>query len=208
MRITAVRETKKGRFAVEVDGEFWCALHPDALWQGGIKEGMEADPQALEEIRMASETRVAVEKAARILSHAAATSRQLYDKLCRTVDPRAAAAAVERMLQLGYLDDQDYARRLASDLVKLKGYGPRRVEDTLRRKGLTQDQIQQAMDALEGDDPEERLDRLIQSRYARYLGDEKGVRKTVNALLRRGYGYGEIRRAIGRCGRWEEELPD
>ena len=106
MRITSVRETKRGRFAVDVDGEFWCALHPDALWQGGLKEGMETDPKFLEEIRMASETRFAVEKAARILSHAANTSHQLYEKLCRTVDPQAAAAAVERMLQLGYLDDE------------------------------------------------------------------------------------------------------
>ena len=200
MRITSVRETKRGRFAVDVDGEFWCALHPDALWQGGLKEGMETDPKSLEEIRMASETRFAVEKAARILSHAANTSHQLYEKLCRTVDPQAAAAAVERMLQLGYLDDEDYARRMAADLVRLKGYGPRRVAETLRRKGLTQDQIQQAMDSLEDNDPEERLDGIIRRRYARYLGDEKGVRKTVNALLRMGYGYGEIREAISRYG--------
>lgn len=38
-----------------------------------------------------------------------------------------------------------------------------------------------------GADPEE---------YARYLGEEKGRQRAVNALLRMGYKYGEIRPAL------------
>ena len=205
MTITRIQQTKRGRYSVTVDGEFWCALHGDTYYQSGLREGQEVTPRQLEEIRLQSDTRLAVEKAARILSHAANTSRQLYDKLRRSVDERAAAAAVERMLELGYLDDEDYARRLAADLVHLKGYGPRRVAETLRQKGLTQEQIQQAVDSLGEEDSEERLCRLLERKYARYLGDEKGLRRTVNSLLRMGYSYGEIRQAINRYTQWEGE---
>ena len=79
------------------------------------------------------------------------------------------------------------------------------MAETLRQKGLTQEQIQQAVDSLGEEDSEERLCRLLERKYARYLGDEKGLRRTVNSLLRMGYSYGEIRQAINRYTQWEGE---
>ena len=44
--------------------------------------------------------------------------------------------------------------------------------------------------------PQERLVELIERKYIKYLCDEKGVNKTVNALLRLGYTYSEIRDSL------------
>lgn len=65
MTITRIQQTKRGRYSVTVDGEFWCALHGDAYYQSGLREGQEVTPRQLEEIRLQSDTRLAVEKAAR-----------------------------------------------------------------------------------------------------------------------------------------------
>ena len=48
----------------------------------------------------------------------------------------------------------------------------------------------------EAEMPENRLKELVEKKYMRYLNDEKGVQKTINALLRLGYSYGEIKDAL------------
>lgn len=37
---------------------------------------------------------------------------------------------------------------------------------------------------------------LIERKYMRYLSDEKGINKTINALVRLGYSYREIKDAL------------
>lgn len=208
MTVTDIHQTKKGRYAVYVDGEFVLALHKDIYFVSGLEAGRPVTQERLEELFRESEYRAAVEKAAQLLSRAANTTHQLYEKLCRTVDPQAAAAAVARMVELGLMDDQDYARRKAADLTNLRGCGPRRVADELRRRGLEPQAISQAMEALEGD-PRQRLAQLVERKYAPALGDEKGRRRTINALLRLGYDYEDIRAVLrdraGSQDHWEQQ---
>ena len=75
-----------------------------------------------------------------------------------------------------------------------KKYGKRRIEQELYRKGVDRDIIREVLD--ETDFDEDELVTLINKKYGRYLGDEKGVAKTINGLLRMGYSYGEIRNAL------------
>ncbi len=76
----------------------------------------------------------------------------------------------------------------------LKKYGKRRIEQELYRKGVDRDIISEVLE--ETDFEESELVALIERKYSRYLGDEKGIQKTVNSLLRMGYSYGEIRSAL------------
>lgn len=126
-----------------------------------------------------------------LLSRRAYTEKGLYDKLCKRCDEEPAAAAVARMLELGLLDDEDYARRMASDCLKLKGMAPRRASMELERKGIDRDVADSVISEFE-DDPQPAIARVVRRRYMPYLNDEKGVRKTINALLRLGYKYGDI----------------
>lgn len=126
-----------------------------------------------------------------LLSRRAYTEKGLYEKLCTRYDEHLAAMAVARMLELGLLDDEDYARRHAADLSKLKGYAPRRVVQELLRKGIEPETAEAAAAELE-DDPEPQIARLILKRHKDCLNDEKGRNKAVNSLLRKGYGYGDI----------------
>ena len=68
------------------------------------------------------------------------------------------------------------------------------MEQELYRKGVERDIICEVIS--ECDFPSEKLAEIIERKYSRYLNDEKGVNKTVNALLRLGYTYTEIRDAI------------
>ena len=106
------------------------------------------------------------------------------------------------MAQLGLVDDESYARRWAAMLWREKKYGPRRIRQSLMQKGFDRALVDQVLEEMEdsfaGEETAEQLENLIRRKYARFLadGDPKGRNKTVNALLRLGYDYDQIRTAL------------
>lgn len=195
MLVTAIETTKRGRYSVYLDGEFYCALHVDVFSSSQLQAGVEVAPEEMAALHRESERRITRERALRLLSARSYTERGLYDKLCERTDEENAAAAIARMIELGLLDDEDYARRYAADCVNRKGYSHRRTAQELQKKGIDRAVIEATMEALE-EDPQAAIARVIRRKYRRYLEDEKGRGKTTNALIRLGYRYGDIRAVI------------
>jgi len=96
--------------------------------------------------------------------------------------------AIERLIELDLLNDERYAQRLAEALSR-KGCGARGVAYELKRRGL-----EGAFETPVEDS--ERLKELLEQKYAAKLGDEKGRKSVYNALLRKGFGYGDINAAM------------
>ena len=151
-------------------------------------------------MNMNDETERAYQRGLYILERRPHSRHELTEKLSRNSEPEAAEEAIEAIAELGLLDDRDFAYRLAEELFKRKRLSSRRVEYELSRKGVEAEIINEVLDSLEEEiDTDSLLDELIAQKYAGNLGDEKGIRRTVAALSRRGYGYGEIRAAIDRA---------
>ena len=96
--------------------------------------------------------------------------------------------ALARLQELGLIDDERRAERLTESLQR-KGYGKRHIQMELRQRGLPEPE-----EAPE--DEGEIIARLLQTKYAAKLGDERNRRLTVQALLRRGFQYAGIRDAM------------
>jgi len=197
VEITDIRMTKRGRFSIYVEGEFACVLQPDTYAVSGVAVGDTLTPHQLERLKGESTGRLAREKALALLSRRAYTAWKLYGKLVEyTEDEEAAAAAVARMEELGLVNDADYARRFAADRVNRKGYSQERVTWELAQKGVSREVIQQVLEERE-DDPRQQIEDLVRCKYLHRLKDEKGLRRTVEALRRLGYRYGDILAVLG-----------
>lgn len=195
MLVTAIERTKKGRFSVFCDGEFVCALHPDVFGSSPIKSGCEISPEEMEELRRQSEAKITKDRALRLLSARAYTSKGLFRKLVAYTDEDCAQAAVDRMVELGLVDDYDYARRYGADCMNLKGYSVRRTKQALMEKGIAREIIDQVAEEWDVE-PEPAIAKIVIRKYMRYIEDEKGLQKMTNALLRLGYHHGDIRRVL------------
>lgn len=55
MKITDISVTRKGRYALFMDGEFLFSAEEETLVRSGLSAGMETDIQALEALRRESE---------------------------------------------------------------------------------------------------------------------------------------------------------
>ena len=196
--ITQIKETKKGCLALFLDGEFAFSLDEDTFAAAALHEEDEVEAWRLEELRKQSDTRKALDKAMDLLSLRDHAAGELYQKLCRKFDGPSAAYAVAKAQELGLLDDAQFARRRAAELLR-KRKSRRAILDDLTAKGIDRDTAAGAVEALYADaeqDPElTAAIQLVQRHYAAKLA--AGRRDQVAAALaRRGFSHAVIRQAL------------
>ena len=197
MTITQLQETKKGRFSVFADGEFLFSVHKDTfLLRPELAVGRQVTVETLEEIRLEDEALSCKEKALTLLEYSSHSAGRLAEKLRRHYPPETVEQVVQRLRELGLLDDLDYGRRLAADLLNLRGYSLGRVRQTLYQRRLDKETIDQVMGELSEIDQIAPIVALVNKKYLQKLREPRGREKVAAALQRRGYRYDEIREAL------------
>ena len=166
-------------------------------------ENSEINEEELADLERAVSSRRAFNKAVDLLSRRDHSVKELSVKLRQRGFTDEIEVALEKLSSYGYLDDERFARNFANELVRIKGYGKRRIEEELYRKGISRDIISVVLEETEF--PEDKLTEIIRRKYLRFLDDEKGVKKTISALLRMGYSYGEIKTALEKTGTETED---
>lgn len=194
MKITEIRPRRKGLSALFIDGEFAMALDTQTLLEQRIDVGKELDDEELHELITLSNERRAKEKALWLISYRSHSKKELRDKIRRTCDAEAAEKAVERMEELGLVNDEDFARRYAEQLLYGKRLSKRAAFYELRRKGIDQATAEEALAELDVD-VHEQIRALIEKKY-RNINDEKIRRRAVAALQRLGYGWEDIKAVL------------
>ena len=195
MEITAIEPRRKRLSQLYLDGEAAVKVDTETILKAGWKPGMEISDEELHELLQESEARRAKEKALYLLEYRSHSKKELADKISRTTSREAAEAAVERMEELGLVNDESYARQLAEYLMERKGYGVRRARQELLQKGIDREFIEELLEEL-APDPEEKLREIVERKYQNQLKDEKGYRRTVAALQRLGYGWEDIKTVL------------
>ena len=132
----------------------------------------------------------------RSLEYSSHSAGRLAEKLRRHYPPETVEQVVQRLRELGLLDDLDYGRRLAADLLNLRGYSLGRVRQTLYQRRLDKETIDQVMGELSEIDQIAPIVALVNKKYLQKLREPRGREKVAAALQRRGYRYDEIREAL------------
>lgn len=200
-------QRKKDRFVLKLENgdSFVCTAAEAADF--ALYPGRELTEEELERLRAASALSRCKERAAALLAYRAMSAGELERKLIEKGEsPDNAAAAVERLAELGALDDEGYAKSVARHYAA-KGWGPARVREELRRRRVPREYWDDALAEYEertGQD--ETLERLLRRRLSD-PADPAQRKKAADALRRRGFAWEEIRDAIERIAQdVEEEL--
>ncbi len=191
MKITALEKYKGKTFRIEFDnGEiyFW---HFDIICEYHLKEDMNIPQSAVEEIIFANDYRKAKERALYLLDYRDYSYIELFEKLEKNYNEDICYKVMERMVELGTIDDRRYAERLARHYTEVKKFGYYRASSEMRRKGIPEDIIEESLSEYE-DGVFNRLFELINKKYYRCLDDDNGIKKVKNALARYGYSYEDI----------------
>lgn len=133
----------------------------------------------------------AKERALYILEQRDHSYAELYSKLEKNYSEEVCFAVCDKMTEIGLINDALYAEKLAKYYFTVKKYGKYRAFSEMRRKGLDDEDIENASEEYLSD-MTERIREIIEKKYLKYLSDEKGITKTKNALVRLGYSYDDI----------------
>jgi len=108
----------------------------------------------------------------------------------------AVSALLDRLEELGLLDDASYAKAIVRHYSR-KGYGTVRLRDELYRRKVPKALWEEAL--AEAEPAEEGVDALIAKKLDDVEAPErKDFQRVSNALARRGYGWEEIREGMER----------
>jgi len=144
----------------------------------------------------------------RILSYRDHSAKETVTKLVQKGHKREyAESAVEKLKEYGYINDERYAKYLAESLLERKGMNVRAIKTELLQKGISKEIADNVTESIDFD-PILRIIELLNTKYARKISDEKGVKRTFASLQRLGYKWSDINSAFRRLEIETEDIDD
>lgn len=138
----------------------------------------------------------AKKRALYLLGERAFCRAELLKKLAVTYGTDIAEQAMEYIDDLGYINDEEYAVKLADYLIHRKKFGLFRAKREMLSRGLDRELCENVLSEIPSDELDEELVELIEKRYSAKISDFDDRRRTTAALVRRGYDFGSVRRCI------------
>ena len=191
----SVKPGRENKIHIHIDGEYKMTVDSIYWYTCPWHSRKVIDEDELEILTDEIEKRRAFNSAVSLASTRLHSKGEIVAKLSRKFSRENAEYAAEKCEETGLVNDRDFALLYADELANRKNMGLSRIRLELRRKGISAELIEEALEEIDID-PEEKLKDIIERKYLRYLGDEKGKKRTVNALLRLGYGYSDIKRVL------------
>ena len=203
-KITALqaRKGRRKRVNIFLDGEFAFSLEADVAVKEGLRINQELSPERIKEILSANNYRRCYDAAALFISFRPRSEPELRDRLNKRNFPvESIDAVVARMKEQGLVNDTEFAKFWTENRDSFSPRSQWLTGMELRRKGVSEEIIQQAVGILDDEDSAYRaaykkarnLPRHDYQSFRRRLGDH---------LQRRGFGYGVINATVKRL--WNE----
>lgn len=194
----------KRRCNVYVDGRFCCGLTLEATVKNRLKVGQIITPERLAEIQLESEKNTAFDKALTHISATQKTEKQVRTFLERKgYLPAVVDYVVEKLRSYNFLNDGEYAEAYAESASKRKGSKLIRME--LKGKGVSDAEIDAALESLPAEREEEAALQLLQKYMRGKVCDKTTLQKAYRYLLGKGYDYEVVKSVLSAYGACDED---
>jgi len=192
-QITAISPTKRdpGRGMIKVGGRVVATLAYTLIDELGVTVGQTWDERLAGRVAATVAYDQCLRAALRRLERRAFSRSQLRLKLCGLDFPEdVIERALDRLTELGVLDDAGYGEALVRAILRSKPAGPRLVRQKLFQKGLEAELIDRLVaEAFAGHDQAEDAERLARQKLKTLSRYDKQTqkRRLWGALARRGF---------------------
>ena len=138
-------------------------------------------------------------KAIELLMRKPQSRKELGRKLAQwEASPEEAEAICDRLEELGYLNEREYAGRIVRHYAQ-KGFGERKIRDELYRRGVPRELWDEVLGQIQEEDSASAIDAFLEKKL-KGSHDPKDIKKASDALARRGFPWPEISDALRRYG--------
>ena len=202
--ITSIEPQQRddARMNIHINGKFAFGLHVDVVLNHRLTIGMELSSSLIETLLAEDEVKKAITAALNLIAFRPRASGELQRKLReKGYRPEAAEAAINRMRDLGYLNDATFADRWIENRQEHRPRSRRMLTQELRQKGIDADTIDEALEDVEIDEFGDALALATKKAEGiRALDLPTRQRRISGFLSRRGYGFDVIRQVLEEIG--------
>ena len=189
----AAKPDRVGRYRVDFEDGSVMRLYRQTIQDYGLYAGMELTQEQKASLHSASGQMSAKMRAVRIVTASDVSRADLRQRLIQKgEDPEQAKRAVEWMEELQLVDDRRTAEQIVSRCAA-KGYGIARARQALYEKRIPKEYWEDALTLY----PDQSLHiRQFLRERLNSGSDERDRKRAIDALLRKGHSYGQIRSAL------------
>lgn len=207
MKVTSisVQQRDKNRVNVSIDGTYRFSLDIAQVTELGIKTGNEYTEAELADLENESQFGKLYMRALEYSLMRPHSEKELSDYLYRkTRDTRTKTGAVkkgvskaltervyERIIQKGYVNDENFAQYWVENRQLRKGISQRKLQSELAAKGVNRSIIDSLLANSERNDQDE-IRKIIDKKSSRYDDEQK----LIAYLARQGFSYEDIKNAL------------
>ena len=180
-------------------------LYRQTVEDFGLYGGLELTRETYAKLHTAAGAMSAKMRAIRIVAATSVSEKDLQQRLIQKgEDPEHAKNAVQWMSDLQLVDDQKTAEQVVSRCIS-KGYGIARAKQALYEKRIPKEYWQEALE----DYPDQSDSILAYLKdHLQEDADQRAVKRAVDALLRRGHSFSQIRRGLENLSLETDEFPE
>lgn len=201
----AAQPDRAGRYLVRFADGATMRLYRQTVEDFGLYPGLELSEADMKRLCAAAGQMSAKMRAVRIVSASSVSKRDLEQRLIhKGEDPEQAREAVRWMADLDLVDDRKTAEQIVRRCAG-KGYGISRARQALYEKRIPKELWEEAL--ADYPDQTDAIADFLQTRLGTDR-DPKALRKAIDALMRRGHSYGQIRAALQKLSLDTDEYPE
>jgi regulatory protein len=202
-----VQKRSKDRVSVYLDGEFAFGL--PVTEAARLHKGQTLSADEIAALRTIDAVARAVDQVAKLLARRPYSTAEIRRNLeGKEIAPSVIDEALARLADLGYVDDDAFARYWVENRERFKPRGPRALQYELRQKGIAPTIIDAVLADLDASDS---AYRAAQPKLQRLRGlSRRDFRDSLGAFLaRRGFNYDIIQEVINQLiSELDEEEPE
>ena len=196
MKLLHIVSLRSGQLKLLFDDGTELKTYPSVVEQFFLTENTDLTDSQMQALREAASAMSAKQRAVRIVSAVGVSEKELQKRLVQKGEQEQdAAEAVSWLKELHLLNDEQTAEQIVRSAVN-RGYGRARVKNLLYEKGIPRQLWDEALSQVP--DMDDAIERFLRQRLDGREIDDKLIKKTVDALLRRGHSYGDIQNALQR----------
>ena len=207
MRIDALSPNADwaGRYLVTFSDGSTMRLYRQTLEDFGIYTGLELTDEDISRLRSAAGQMSAKMRAVRIVAASNVSKSDLEQRLIRKGEsPKQAKEAVQWMEDLNLVDDRVTAQQTVQRCIR-QGYGKARAKQALYEKQIPRQLWEEVL--ADYPDQTDSITQFLRNRLGESW-DERDLKRAMDALVRRGHNYSQIRRALQNLELDADDFPE
>ena len=197
MYVTKIEPVTKTKYKVFIDGQFAFVLYKGELSRYHITQDTEVDERLVSQILSETVLKRAKLRAIHLLADMDRTESQLRTKLRQGLyQDDIIEQAIAYVKSFGYVEDEDYARRLV--LSRQSRKSRKEIYASLCQKGVAKETIDKVMEeCYEMEEERGAIQKLLEKkRFCAERATEAEKAKICGYLLRKGFRNEDIRQVI------------